>query len=85
MNDDLCLLVTLFQSLGFEGRLLRCAVRVPHGADRFGSDDLMDHLDSIRALLPMHVASIGPICAIERIFEVSMAMQANPESKGGER
>lgn len=71
MNDDLCLLVTLYQeSVGFRS-LLRCALRVPGGLNLFDQTDyMMAHENRVRELLPVHVASVGPICAIERIFEI---------------
>lgn len=71
MNSDLCVLVTLYQVFEGGGSLLRCALKIPDGRNRFESKYLMEDAEKIRALLPMHVASIGPICAIEEIFEVA--------------
>ena len=75
MNNDLNLLVTLFQNLD-EGRgsLLRCALKIPGGLNLFDQTEyMMEHAARVRELLPMHVASVGPICAIEQLFEVCAA------------
>jgi hypothetical protein len=72
MNSDLCLLVTLFQHItDGTGSLLRVALKVKDGRNRLDTAYLMENVAVVRELLPAHVASVGPICAIEEIFDIT--------------
>lgn len=92
MNDDLCLLISIFQAgdglrvFGdgdfIPGTLLKCALRIPHGMNsNIDTQYLMSSAKEIHALLPEHVASVGPICAIEAIFEVSTSPAVDVEEE----
>lgn len=69
MNDDLCLLVTLYQHHETGDGLVRCALKMSVDPD-FDREYLMENVALVHEALPMHVASIGPIVEISRVFEV---------------
>lgn len=66
MDLDLTLLVTLADVGG--GRLLRYALFVQNGMNRFDLTCLREYDAKIALTLPLHVRSIGPIVDIEQIF-----------------
>jgi len=82
MNDDLNLLITVYYEEG--QTLLKCAVKVEHGMNRFDYDDMINYQESENAallnkLLPEHVRSCGPIVEVERIFEICDAPKESTE------
>lgn len=72
MNDEINLLVTLYQHTeGFGENLLRCAIKIRLKPDeQFDREYLEENRELIKAHLPAHVASAGPIVQVEQIFEV---------------
>ena len=71
MSDDLSLLVTLYQHHEMGDSLLKCAIKADRWLE-FDDEHLMENAARIKELLPMHVASVGPIVDVELIFEVKV-------------
>jgi len=72
LTDKVSLLITLL----YEGSLLRCALKVDGNAfddDVFAFPLEPENKDIIRAALPEHIKSCGPIVAVEQIFDICTA------------
>jgi hypothetical protein len=69
MNPDIRLIITVL----YEGRLLKCAMRIdgeklPKDCDRCWMEE--DNKKLLWDKLPLHVQSCGPIVDVEEIFEL---------------
>ncbi len=71
MSDEICWLVTVL----YEGTLLKCALRVKKAAVSQDCQDFPmepENREAIRALLPLHVRSCGPVVAVDDLFAVEV-------------
>ena len=72
MNPNVCFLLTLHY-VKF-GSIMKCAVKfnrdkMPEGCESYPMEP--KHREWIHSMLPTHVQSIGPIVAVENIFEIT--------------
>jgi len=75
MGNAICLLVDVL----YEGGILSCAIKIDRDDFDLDFPESIFVKDAVRALLPLHVRSCGPVIRVQEIFEVHIAKKARGE------